>query len=83
MPNIRSAKKKLRQDKKRTSRNTVYSKSVEKIVKSLHKATKGKKVEALRKAYSVLDKAVKKKIIHKNKASRLKSRISKLSASQK
>lgn len=34
--------------------------------------------KALQKVYSQLDRAVKKKLIHKNKASRLKSRLSKL-----
>ena len=53
MPIIKSAKKKLKQDK----------------------AKKEPKANNLKKAYSLLDKAAKRKIIHKNKASRLKSQL--------
>ncbi len=78
MPNIKSAKKKLRKDVKRTKRNDAYKKTVRKamkdIVKSGSKAGKG----TLEKAYSIIDKAAKKKVIHKNTAARLKSRVNKL-----
>jgi small subunit ribosomal protein S20 len=81
MPNIQSAKKKARQDKKRTTRNESYRKSVKNAIKAL---TGGKKVKvALQKAYSLIDKAAKKKVIHKNKAARMKARISKLTAKRK
>jgi len=40
------------------------------------------KEEALKKAYSVLDKAVKKGVIHKNAAARKKSRLAKLLSEQ-
>ncbi len=71
MPNIQSAKKKARQDKKRTARNNKQRRDTKNIVNSVTAATLGK-------AYSLIDKAVKKKIIHKNKAARLKARVSKL-----
>ncbi len=77
MPNIKSAKKKLKQDVKRTIKNNSYLKKVERVVKSLKKS-KNEKASLLKKAYSVIDKAAKNKIIHKNKAARLKSRVSKL-----
>lgn len=79
MPIKSSAKKKLRQDKKRTVANLDYKKSYKKAVKQVRESTgTGKKADALtKKAYSNLDKAVKKGVIHKKKASRLKSRISK------
>ena len=72
MPIIKSAKKKLRQDKKRAARNVVAKTKVKEAVKSVKKTpTK----EGVSKAYSALDQAVKKKIIHKNKAARIKSQI--------
>lgn len=77
MPNIKSAKKKARQDKKRTVRNQSYIASIKNAIKSLIKADK-KDEKGLKKTYALIDKAAKRKIIHKNKASRLKSRVSKL-----
>jgi len=75
MPIIKSAKKKLRQDKKRTARNETYKKNYKEAVKAVLEK-KGKDVKkTLKKAYSKIDKAAKKGIIHKNKAARLKSRV--------
>jgi len=74
MPVIKSAIKKLRQDKKRTAVN-------KKIIQQLNSAIKGvkksKKV-SISEAYSKIDKASKKGLIHSNKAARLKSQMSKL-----
>lgn len=76
MPNLQSAKKKLRQDKKRQSRNLLYKKNYKKALKD----ALGKKAkELLSKAFSLIDKAAKKRIIHRNKAARLKRRLSKKS----
>lgn len=74
MPNLKSAKKKLRQDKKRQSKNLVYKKGYKKALKSaLTKKTKS----LVSKAFSLIDKAAKKRVIHRNKAARLKQRLSK------
>lgn len=74
MPILKNAKKKLRQDKLRTMRNS----KIEKTYKILVKAARVKKtLEAISKAFSGIDKAAKQNIIHKNKAARLKSSISK------
>ena len=75
MPNIASAKKKQRQDKKRLAMNKTRQK---KMRDSTQLFLKKKTKEALKKAISDIDKASKNNIIHKNKANRLKSRISKL-----
>lgn len=75
MPNIKSAKKKLRQDNKTEKQNATYRKTVRKTVKNLGKMKKAD----IGKAFSTIDKAAKKGIIHKNKAARLKSRVSRLS----
>ena len=72
MPNIQSAKKKLRKDIKRTKTNLSYIKSVKKTIKNIGK------IKDINKAYSIIDKAAKKKTIHPNKAARLKSQISRL-----
>lgn len=75
MPVIKSAKKKLRADTKRTSANEKVENRVNLSIKKAEKKTTS---ASLREAFSMLDKAVKKNIIHKNKASRIKSRLSKL-----
>lgn len=77
MPIIRSAKKKLRKDRKKSLANKLYEDAFKKALKDLKKA-KGDKTKKLKELYSKLDKAVKKRIIHKNKAGRLKSLASKL-----
>lgn len=75
MPNIKSAKKKLKQDRTKTKRNLKYEHLIERAIKEVKKK---KDQGSLKKVYSIIDKAAKKKIIHRNKAARLKSRISKL-----
>jgi small subunit ribosomal protein S20 len=82
VPIIKSAIKKVRKDKKRTAVNSLYVKAyqatLKKIKKSLPAGRQGgsdaKKLVSL--FYSQIDKAVKHKVIHKNKAMRLKSRVS-------
>lgn len=74
MPNITSAKKKLRQDKKRRSLNNVYKKKYREAVAAY--VMKGTK-DLLQKAFSMVDKSVKKGILHKNTAARLKSKLGK------
>ncbi len=77
MPIIKSAKKKLRQDKKRTKRNKKYELAYKKAIDEVKKHKKGvKAADLLKKAYRAIDKAIKQKIIHKNKGSRLKSMAS-------
>ena len=74
MPLIKSAKKKLKQDKKRSILNLVYKKNYKDLLKQ---AKVDKKPGIVKKAISSIDKAVKKGIIHVNKAARLKSQITK------
>ena len=75
MPLIKSAKKKLRQDKKRQKQNKSQKDYLKEVLKS---ARKEPAVEIIRIAVRATDKAVKKHIIHKNKAARIKSALSKL-----
>lgn len=79
MPIIRSAIKKLRKDKVRTARNRVRSANVKSLIK---KARQAKTPAALSEVFSALDKAAKVKLIHPNRAARLKSRLSKLVVSK-
>jgi small subunit ribosomal protein S20 len=73
MPVIKSAKKKLRKDKKVTLQNNELRKALKAALKE---ATKKPTDANLKKAFQVIDKATKKNIHHKNKAARLKSKLS-------
>lgn len=75
MPVIKSAKKKLRQDKKRQESNKNGKELLKDLVK---KARKEPSVETIKQAVRAADKAAKNHIIHKNKAARLKATLSKL-----
>ena len=83
MPNIQSAKKKMRKDVARTKSNTFYLHAIENAIKGLFKLKGIKNDEKVRKTVSLIDKAAKRKVFHKNKASRLKSRITKLGSKKK
>lgn len=80
MPVIKSAIKKLRQDKKRTQANSIFEKSVKDAIK---KAGRQRSQQLINQAISLVDKAVKKHIFHKNKAARIKSSLSKIVHAQK
>lgn len=83
MPNIQSAKKKMRKDVTRTKGNAVYLKSIESAIKGLIRLKGERNEEKVKKIVSLIDKAAKRKVFHKNKASRLKSRITKLGSKKK
>ena len=76
MAKHKSAEKRLRQEKKRTLHNKYYAKTMRNAVRKLRAMTD--KEEALKLYPSVqkmLDKLAKTNIIHKNKASNLKSSL--------
>lgn len=80
MPITKSAKKALRQNIRRHERNLKNKKALKTAVKNYKKAAGTSKEEAIKllpKVYKALDKAAKRKLIKKGKASRLKSRLSK------
>lgn len=87
MPNTKSAIKAARQNIKRRAVNLLALDKIKKATKQVRKLATSGKVDDARKAltdaFSALDKAAKKHIIHKNTASRLKSRLSKLVAKVK
>jgi small subunit ribosomal protein S20 len=75
MPVIKSAKKKLKVDRKRESANKKAKALIDLLIKKAQKKPTEKNVQD---AFRAIDKGVKKDIFHKNKASRIKSRLSKL-----
>ena len=82
MPNTKSAKKRLRQNEERRSRNraarTGLRSQLRKVRETVAAGAVDKAQEELRVASRRLDKAGAKNLIHPNKAARLKSRLSKL-----
>jgi len=80
MPIIKSAKKALRVSEKKAEANQLVKAKIKDTLKGARAAIeKGDKKadEKISKAYRELDIAAKKNVIHKNKASRLKSRLAK------
>ena len=80
MANSKSADKRARQNKKRYELKHAQRSMVRTAVKATFKAVeeKDKKAsEVLKTAQSTVDKMASKGVIHKNKAARLKSRMSK------
>jgi ribosomal protein S20 len=76
MPLTKSAIKKARVDKRRTLSNLTAKGRLKTTIKD---ARANPSLETLKKLYSAMDKAVKHHLVAKGHASRLKSRISKLS----
>ena len=79
MPITQSAKKALRQSKRRKVLNVKYLVKIRTLTKQLKKLSGDNKLAEARallpKVYQALDKAAKKDVIKKNTASRKKSRI--------
>jgi small subunit ribosomal protein S20 len=72
MPLIKSAIKKLRQDRKREIARDEFRKKLQDTLRATKKQPTSAKVQE---AYSVIDKAAKMHIMHSNKAARLKSQF--------
>jgi len=79
MANHKSSIKRIRQTEKRRLQNRYYAKTARNAVRDL-RATSDKNAaeEAYPKVSSMLDKLVKTHVIHKNKASNLKSKLAKM-----
>ncbi|MGL4942310.1 MAG: 30S ribosomal protein S20 [Thermoguttaceae bacterium] len=80
MPNIESAKKRLRQNEKLREQNRAYRSAVRNRCKKVAKAVSEGNIDAAQQFYTdavrILDRAGDKRIIHKNAAARKKSRLS-------
>lgn len=75
MPVTKTAKRALRSSKRKESVNKIRMSKLEISIKSAKKTKTNKNIQN---AISLVDKAAKAKTIHKNKASRIKSQLSKL-----
>lgn len=79
MPQRKNAVKRMRQDKKRHQRNLSLKNNLKRTLKKIHTLLNAKNAEEaqkfLKELISKLDRAIGKKLIHKNKAARLKSRL--------
>ena len=81
MANHKATKKDVRQAEKRRDRNRYYGKTTRNAIRELKTLTDEKAYgEGLPDVISMIDKLAKRGIIHKNKASNLKSKLSKKTA---
>ena len=82
MPNIKSAKKRMRQNEKRRLHSRRYIAASGTYEKKIRKFLLDNNLEQAKATFrlftAIMDKAGKKKIIHKNKASRKKSQLATL-----
>jgi small subunit ribosomal protein S20 len=80
MPNTATAKKRLRQNVARRSRNRTAKSALRTQIRKLREALTAGNLEASQKEFQAtvknLDRAAAKNIIHANRAARLKSRLS-------
>ena len=87
MPNLQASIKHLRQSEKRRKANKTIKNRLKKAVKEMVKLAQQKNTakfaEKLPEIMSLIDKTAKKHLIHKNNASRKKSRMAHLLASAK
>ena len=78
MANHKSALKRIRQTAKKAAHNRYYHKTARNAVRRLRSTTDASEaIEMLPRVASMLDKLAKRNIIHKKKASNLKSSLSK------
>jgi len=76
MAHHQSAKKRIRQNENREVTNKYYAKTMRNAVKKLRSTTdKTAAADLYPKVTSMLDKLVKRNVIHKNKAGNLKSKL--------
>ena len=79
MPNIRSAAKRMRADAKRRQRNLEAKSKLKTLVRQFTRTVEEKKADQAKKLYPLLtrllDQSARKGILHRNTASRKKSRL--------
>ncbi len=82
MPNIKSAKKRVRSNNRKKDVNTLVMSSMKTAIKKFERSVnEGNKEQAATNyniAFQRIDKANDSGLVHKNKAARLKSRLSKM-----
>ncbi|QJC33560.1 30S ribosomal protein S20 [Enterobacteriaceae endosymbiont of Donacia provostii] len=79
MANIKSSKKRILKSEKKRKNNIKYRSMLKTYIKKVNNAILEKNITLSKKTFikmqSLIDKQVKKNLIHKNKASRYKSKI--------
>lgn len=76
MAHHKSALKRIRQDEKKRVHNKYYAKTTRNAIKALRNATDKAEAEKMYpQVVAMIDKLAKRNIIHKNKASNLKSKL--------
>ena len=78
MPNVSSAKKRMRQALRRNQRNRIARSTLRTAIKKVRSATAETAEAAYREAERLLDRAGRKGLIHKNAAARSKARLRKM-----
>jgi small subunit ribosomal protein S20 len=79
VPNIKSAKKRVRIAEEKRKKNKGIRTRIKNITRKLKEEKNPKKAEELLKvAYSAVDKAVKKGVLHKNTAARKKAQFNRM-----
>ena len=78
MPNIKSAKKRVKVIETKTMRNKAIKSDLKTAIKKANAATGDDKAVAVTAAIKKVDKACAKGVMHKNKAARKKSQLAKL-----
>ena len=80
MPNIKSSKKRVQIGERNRLRNVANKSQMRTAIKNVRlaveEANAAKAAQAMSFAFECIDKAVKRKVIHKNAAARYKSRLS-------
>lgn len=78
MPNVKSAEKRMRTNKIREQRNKQKRSRLRSAIKKVRQSDSAETaVEAFETAKSLLDRAASRRLIHPNKAARLKSKLAK------
>lgn len=76
MANIKSAKKRIRTSRIRAQRNKARRSQIKTLMKRVRRATEPAAAQAeLRAAVSAIDRAARARVIHPNRAARLKSQL--------
>lgn len=78
MPRIKSAKKRMRQSAAATARNRTQRSQLRSAIRKVRAAAQGEAAEAYAAAVTLIDRAGRKNLIHRNAAARQKSRLAKL-----
>ena len=82
MPNLKASIKDVRKSQRRKTRNLQHKNDAKKTIKEFMAAVssgdKEKAGDILSKIYKIIDKMVKRNIIHKNTAARRKSKLTKM-----